>query len=261
MSIRAVFFDVDFTLIYPGPTFRGEGYRAFCDRYGITVEESAFERAVAAAAPLLDGPDDTYDAAVFVRYARSIIEGMGGSGDRVEACAREIYDEWAACHHFELYEEVPTALRTLAGAGLRIGLISNSHRCLTSFQSHFDLAELVSGAVSGHVHGFMKPNPSIFQAALRSLDVSAGEAMMVGDNVRQDVDGALNVGMKAVLLHRGTSRHPEEAELTARGVPIVHALEELGRVFGLLGSNVGRVLSDPASEAGPEGPALRITLR
>jgi len=25
----AVFFDVDFTLIYPGPTFQGEGYRRF----------------------------------------------------------------------------------------------------------------------------------------------------------------------------------------------------------------------------------------
>jgi phosphoglycolate phosphatase-like HAD superfamily hydrolase len=121
MSISAVFFDVDFTLIYPGPTFRGEGYRAFCDRYGIAVDEAAFEQAVADAAHLLDGPDDTYDAAVFVKYAHSIIEGMGGRGDLVEACAREIYAEWAACHHFELYDEVPHVLRTLSAAGLRIG--------------------------------------------------------------------------------------------------------------------------------------------
>ena len=30
---RAVLFDVDFTLIYPGPMFQGEGYHAFCARH------------------------------------------------------------------------------------------------------------------------------------------------------------------------------------------------------------------------------------
>ena len=34
----AVFFDVDFTLIYPGPTFRGSGYREFGERNGLDLE-------------------------------------------------------------------------------------------------------------------------------------------------------------------------------------------------------------------------------
>ena len=34
MSPKAIFFDVDFTLIYPGPMFRAEGYQAFCARHG-----------------------------------------------------------------------------------------------------------------------------------------------------------------------------------------------------------------------------------
>ena len=43
-STRAVFFDVDFTLIYPGPTFQGEGYQRFCARYGIEVDPARFQR-------------------------------------------------------------------------------------------------------------------------------------------------------------------------------------------------------------------------
>src|SRR4051794_39701521 len=106
--MRAVFFDVDFTLIYPGPTFRGEGYRDFCARHGLSVDPSAFADAVAAAAPILDdAADAAYDADLFVKYTRCIIEQMGGRGDRVDDCAREIYTEWAACQHFHLYEEVP----------------------------------------------------------------------------------------------------------------------------------------------------------
>ena len=123
---KAVFFDVDFTLIYPGPTFRGEGYQAFCARYGMDVDPAKFDTAVASAAPLLNSPDDAYDADIFVAYTRHIIEQMGGRGSTLESCAREIYDEWAACQHFALYDDVPDVLRTLKAAGLQIGLISNT---------------------------------------------------------------------------------------------------------------------------------------
>ena len=230
MKLQAVFFDVDFTLIYPGPTFRGEGYRRFAERYGMDVDVDAFDRAVASAAPILDHPASAaYDVEMFVRYTRHILEQMGGRGTRLDACAREIYDEWAACQHFELYDDVAPALRTLSGAGVRIGLISNSHRCLASFQSHFELEGLIACAVSSSEHGVMKPHPSIFRASLDLANVPAGGSLMVGDSVRQDIDGALAAGMRAVLLHRGAGPHPLEAEIAERGIPIVRTLIEIAR--------------------------------
>jgi putative hydrolase of the HAD superfamily len=225
--VRAVFFDVDFTLIYPGPTFRGEGYQAFCARYGMAVDPSRFERAVASAAPLLDTDDPKYSDEIYIAYTRGIIEHMGGEGPMVDACAREIYAEWAACQHFELYDDVPRVLAALAARGVRIGLISNSHRCLASFQSHFELQGLITSAVSSSEHGFMKPHPSIFAAALQLVDVQPHEAMMVGDSVKQDVDGALAAGMRAVLVHRGEGRHPMERDLAGRGVVVISSLDGL----------------------------------
>ena len=228
MITRAVFFDVDFTLIYPGPMFRGEGYRAFCERHGISVDVSRFDQAVATAAPLLDDPEDAaYDAGIFVKYTRHIIEQMGGRGEGLDPCAREIYEEWAACRHFELYEDVAPVLRRIAAAGVRIGLISNSHRCLASFQSHFELQGLIAGAISSPDHGFMKPHPSIFQAALRLVDVPASEAVMVGDSVSQDIEGALRAGMRAVLVHRAAAGHPRGQELASAGVLVVRSLSQL----------------------------------
>jgi len=225
MTARAVLFDVDFTLIYPGPMFRGEGYQAFCARYGIDVDASRFDEAVAAAAPLLDVSDDApYDPELFVAYTSRIIEGMGGRGPELDACSREIYAEWAACQHFELYDDVPQVFRILADAGIRIGLISNTQRCLTTFQSHFELDGLVSATVSSFEHGRMKPHPSIFEEALMRLGASAAEAIMVGDSVRQDVEGALRAGMRAILLHRGEHPPDRAREL---GVPIIKSLLEL----------------------------------
>ena len=226
--MQAVLFDVDFTLIYPGPMFGAEGYDAFCKRYGIEIDPSRFESAVASAGPILDEPDDpAYDAEVFVRYTRHIIEQMGGTGARLDDCAREIYDEWAGCHHFYLYDEVPSVLRQLAAAKVRIGLISNSHRSLASFESHFELDGLIAGAVSSSEHGFMKPHPSIFRAALALIDAEPAEALMVGDSLRQDVEGAKAVGMSAALLHRRREAHPREAELQRMGIPVIRSLRDV----------------------------------
>ena len=228
--MRAVLFDVDFTLIYPGPTFQGEGYRSFCAKHGIgNCDPEAFHAAVASASAMLDDSDDhSYDAQVFIRYIRHIIERMGGCGGAIEECAEEIYREWAACHHFTLYDDVVPTLRALHQRGLLLGLISNTHRSLESFQSHFELDGLISVAVASSAHGFNKPHPSIFRTALRLLCVGPGEALMVGDSYKHDVEGAKAVGMPAVLLRR-SGRLLDEAGLGRREqpVPIIESLEEL----------------------------------
>ena len=78
---RAIFFDVDFTLIYPGPTFQAEGYARFCAEQHVSIETGRFEEAVAAASFILDEIEEqVYDPGLFVHYTATIIERMGGRG-------------------------------------------------------------------------------------------------------------------------------------------------------------------------------------
>ena len=224
----AVFFDVDFTLIYPGPTFQRRGLSRVRRAPRPRSRPGALRfGAVSAAAPILDAAQgDIYDPAIFHRYTAKIISAMGGSGPGVEPCAVEIYDEWATNHHFEMYDDVPDALRAIAARGIRIGLISNSHRCLASFQEHFELDGFIAAAISSSNHGYLKPHPSIFEAALRLMGVPAGEAVMVGDSVGQDIDGARGVGMRAVLVRRGADDEPFGGDVDAE-VPVIHSLRDL----------------------------------
>ena len=104
---------------------------------------------------------------------------------------------------------------------------TNSHRCLASFQTHFELQGLIAATVSSSEHGLMKPHPSIFTAALDLMHVKPAEAIMVGDSLRHDVDGALRVGMRAALIHRSDDEHPQARELADRGVPVLRTLREL----------------------------------
>jgi len=219
---QAVFFDVDFTLIQPGPAFQGRGYAEACARYGVGVDAARFEAAVAAASSTLHSEGGPYDPGVFIAFTCRIIEGMGGVGEGVVKAATDLYEAWSACHHFTLYEEVPDVLRDLRADGYRIGLISNSDRALDDFERHFELDGLFDVAISSSDHGFMKPHPSIFEEGLRRAGVAAAQAVMVGDSVPHDIQGALRLGMRGILVARSglsTGAPPD--------VPVIRSLREL----------------------------------
>jgi FMN phosphatase YigB (HAD superfamily) len=208
MSTRAVFFDVDFTLIHPGRTFQGPGYADFCARHGVTVDPARFMDAVRAASSTLHAEGSAYDPAVFIDYTCRIIEAMGGTGPGVVEAAKDLYEAWPECEHFALYEEVPDVLR--------------AQRSLIEFERHFDLGGLFSFAISSFDHGYMKPHPSIFEEALRQARVAPAEAVMVGDSVPHDITGALRMGMRGVLVARSGLSTGAPAD-----VPVIQTLREL----------------------------------
>lgn len=223
-AIQAVFFDVDFTLIYPGPTFQAEGYRRACAARGIVVDPSKFDEATAASSFILDEVEEhIYDHDLFIHYTASIIEKMGGRGEDVVAVAREIYDQWSVNHHFEMYDDVAPVMDGLQQRGLTVGVISNSHRSLDAFREHFSLGTIITVSVSGSEHGYMKPHRSIFDAALERANVTAAQAIMVGDSFKHDIEGALNAGWQAVLLRRSG----EIPYALPPGLPVIQTLPEL----------------------------------
>ena len=222
--IKAVFFDVDFTLIYPGPTFQAEGYRRACAARGIEVDPAKFDEATAASSFILDEVEEQiYKHDIFIHYTASIIEKMGGRGANVVEVASEIYAQWSVNHHFEMYDDVAPVLEGLQKRGLIVGLISNSHRSLDAFREHFSLGNVITVSVSGAEHGYMKPHRSIFEAALDRAKVKAEEALMVGDSFKHDIEGALNAGWQAVLLRRSG----EVPYTLPETLPVIRTLPEL----------------------------------
>jgi HAD superfamily hydrolase (TIGR01662 family) len=125
---------------------------------------------------------------------------MGGEADSAYDCAVEITRGWENHANFELYDDVPETLAALRAAGLRLGLVSNSARDVREFALHHALD--VDAGISSFHHGRSKPHASIFRAVLDLLEVEPEEAAMVGDQVGDDIEGALAVGMRAILLDR-----------------------------------------------------------
>jgi putative hydrolase of the HAD superfamily len=223
-ELRAVLFDVDFTLARPGPELGPEGYVRAGARHGLTLEPARYEAARdAALVDLRRHPELEHDDEIWFRFTERIVRGMGGDADSAYACAVEITRGWERHENFELYDDVPDALAALRSAGLRIGLVSNSARDVREFARHHGLD--VDAGISSFHHGHTKPHGSIFRAVLELLGVEPVEAVMVGDTIADDIEGALALGMRAILVDR-EGRH-EDFE------PRVESLSELAPLLGL----------------------------
>jgi HAD superfamily hydrolase (TIGR01549 family) len=210
LSLKAVLFDVDFTLVKPGPDLGPEGYHALGKRFGLELDPERYAEARAAAVEAVERhPELDHDEEVWVLFTERIIRGMGGDSDRAYECAVEMTRAWEHAENFELYEDTLPVLAALREQGLKIGLVSNTGRDLAAFIEHHSLD--VDAAVSSGAHGKTKPHPAIFQAALEQLGVSAEEAAMVGDSPEDDVEGARALGMRAFLIDRD-DRFPDVEE-------------------------------------------------
>jgi HAD superfamily hydrolase (TIGR01509 family) len=93
-------------------------------------------------------------------------------------------------------------LRTLA-ARCPLGLVSNFDHAPTARRvlADHDVARFFSTIVISDEFGRRKPHPSIFEEALRALDVSPEDALFVGDSVSDDIAGARNAGLRIVWLN------------------------------------------------------------
>ena len=205
--LRAVLFDVDFTLARPGPELGPGGYVRAGERHGLRLEASRYEAARdAALVDLRRHPELEHDDEIWFRFTERIVRGMGGDADSAYECAVEITRGWERHENFELYDDVPDALAALRAAGLGIGLVSNSARDVREFARHHSLD--VDAGISSFHHGHTKPHASIFRAVLDLLGVEPAEAAMVGDTISDDIEGARALGMKAILVDR-EGLHPD----------------------------------------------------
>ena len=225
-----VMLDVDYTVLCPGPRFEAEGYRALGREFGLDLDPArwgAAERAVyAAVRQRRERLGTVHDEGLYEVVATAVIEALGG-GDAgaVAAAARAQVAEWGRLENYTLYDDVLPCLARLRAAGLRIALVSNTSRDLDAAAAHFGLEPFVDFTVASSLVGCCKPAPQIFRGLLDEAGVPADRAVMVGDDLEDDVRGAIAAGCHGVLLDR---RGRWDVSL-----PTIRGLDDLPALLGL----------------------------
>ena len=103
---------------------------------------------------------------------------------------------------FVLFDDVITTLKTLKKQDLKLGLLTNLQTEVGSMCRELGIAEYLDFTVTSGEAGADKPQPPIFLKALELAQVTAAEAVHVGDQYQNDVLGARGVGIAPILLDR-----------------------------------------------------------
>ncbi|MCA9175851.1 MAG: HAD family hydrolase, partial [Planctomycetales bacterium] len=118
------------------------------------------------------------------------------------------------------YDAAPT-LQSLKSLGIRTAVVSN---LATPYKRPFSFHQLdlwVDVVVFSCDCGLLKPDPRIYELALKQLDVEATEAIMVGDSCKADVDGPARIGIRGVHLVRSGESESSSAVTIASLAEIV----------------------------------------
>jgi FMN phosphatase YigB (HAD superfamily) len=141
--------------------------------------------------------------------------GIGAAPAAVQRGIEAEYRSWAAARH--VHPDTPALLDGVRALGLRSAVAANTFDPPGLFRADL-LAQGIGGRVDAVVLscevGVRKPDPRFFAAVAEALGVEPGEAMFVGDSMRDDVLGAAAAGMPACL----ATWYRRDPESRGRGV-------------------------------------------
>ena len=83
------------------------------------------------------------------------------------------------------------------------------------------IAQLMDAIVFSSELGRRKPAAEVYQAALDAIDTPAAQTLFVGDRVREDYEGPLAMGMRAVVYTAHAEERPPD------GIPTISSLGQL----------------------------------
>ena len=211
MRYSALFLDVGDTLVGPARGF-GSVYAEVFARLGVNRDPGEFERAlrsewarVAACHPpgrdRYDGEDEQFWQG-FAGGTLARLLGRSPDPALVGKAVARIRAHFASESAWQVFPDVPPALRALREAGVRLAIVSNWDSRLPVLLQRLGLAPFFEAVFVSHLEGCEKPSPRLFRRALDALGVAPHEVLHVGDVPELDWAGARAAGCAARLVDR-----------------------------------------------------------
>ena len=142
----------------------------------------------------------------------------------------EILDAEQRCwdRAVEVDPDAPKLLAWLGEHGIKRGVCSNAPFPPEMMRRQLEsngIAELVDAVVFSSEVGRRKPAPEVYLAALDAIGTTAEKTLFAGDRVREDYEGPVALGMRAVVV----TAHADEPP--PAGIPAISSLAELASLL------------------------------
>lgn len=212
-GIKAVFFDAGGTLLYPHPSV-GEVYARVAGNYGVQAEAKRLNEIFHEVWHQKDGlslapfNDEKSEKKWWREIVREVFSRVGEFQD-FEVFFDDLYNQFASPETWKLFEETHAVLGHFKEKGYIVGMISNWDRRLLHLCDAFDIKKYFDFMLISALYGKAKPHRDIFSEAVRLSGIEPSQALHVGDSLEDDVQGAMDSGIRALWLNRHSRAHPE----------------------------------------------------
>jgi putative hydrolase of the HAD superfamily len=236
MPIRAIFFDLDDTLL--DDTISSERSAA------LVASELAGDRgvspeglAVAYMAAAMDFWEHLeprsrkpQSGAIRPMLWRAALEKHGIQDPDLAQRLAARYDA-VRIERVELFPETLPVLHQLHGR-YKMAIITNGFAETHDAKiARLELARFFDAVVLAGEMQLIKPDPAVFRHAMDELAVGPDESVMVGDRFERDITGAHAAGMRAVWVNSRNETMPAKARPPEATIPSIAALPDvLGRL-------------------------------
>jgi HAD superfamily hydrolase (TIGR01549 family) len=236
-AIETVLFDFGGTLDSDGVAWK-ERFHALYRTEGLDLSADAFAPAFYAADDALIGAlapttglEETIDALTTNLEAELARRGGGTArreidGDRCHRVASRFLSEMSAA-----FARNRPVLEMLSQR-YRLGVVSNFYGNLEGACESSGLAPLFGAMADSQRVGAEKPDPAIFHAALSALHAAPETAVMVGDSLRRDYEGARRSGLSFIWIAPKDVQAAERS--VARDGSILGTVSELPDLLDIL---------------------------
>jgi putative hydrolase of the HAD superfamily len=219
MKFDVVLFDAAETLFTTRGTV-GEIYGEVARNYGSTASpeeiQAAFVRQFRHSGPLTTDNEKLWWKDVVFRVFNEV--GMVSDFDRF---FDKVYEQFRDSRGWRLFPETFDVLRELKRLQYKLGIISNFDSRIYSVLESLKIVSYFDSITISSQTGYAKPDPEIFEAAIRAAGVPANRILFVGDNLTDDVQAGAAAGMNTVLIDRN-GRYPG-----SKSVQSIRSLSEL----------------------------------
>ncbi|BCN30761.1 HAD family hydrolase [Anaeromicropila herbilytica] len=131
-------------------------------------------------------------------------------------------------------ETILHTLKEIHDKGIKICLISNADVIDSKYWSESPLADYFDEVIFSCDVGMMKPDASIYEYAIRKVNVAADESLFVGDGGFDELAGAKRVGMKAVFTeYLDIKEGKKRARLLEESDYYIRQFDELLKIEGI----------------------------
>lgn len=150
----------------------------------------------------MDSPATTSDDLERLRWRNVVMDVFHEWPQAGGALFDELWAHFARGANWRLFDEVDEVWQTLARRGRILAIGSNFDRRLIQLCSELPPLDTCRWIFPSSQLGYPKPELGFFRGVEKSLGLAPHELLLVGDDFRNDIEGAVAAGWHARWVHR-----------------------------------------------------------